>query len=197
MITNNFYSEQELEKLGLGSFGENVLISKKCSIYGASRIHIGNNVRIDDFCVLSAGKNGIYFGDYIHVGVYTSLIGDGKISLKSFCNISSKVAIYSSNDDYTGDRMTNPMVPKKFTNVTYGNVTIERHVIIGTNSTILPNVTLNEGACVGAYSLVKNNCDAFMIYVGVPAKKIKKRSKKLLDLEKNFKKHLIIQESNK
>lgn len=182
-MSNGFFLEEELQQLGLGSYGRNVLISRKCSIYGASRVHIGNNVRIDDFCVLSAGKGGIYIEDYIHIGVYTSLIGDGEIHLKSFCNISSKVAIYSSNDDYSGEWMTNPMVPRELTNITSGKVMIGSHVIIGTNSTILPNVVLNEGVCVGAYSLVKSDCEAFMTYVGVPANKIRMRSKRLLELE--------------
>ena len=38
---SNFYNEVELKNLGLKSYGENVLISKKCSIYGAENIEIG------------------------------------------------------------------------------------------------------------------------------------------------------------
>lgn len=186
MLGLGFYSEDELAQLGLGSYGKNVLISKRCSLYGLSRIHIGNNVRIDDFCVLSAGEGGIYLGDFIHIGIYTSLIGGGKINIQSFCNISSKVAIYSSNDDYSGLSMTSPIVPREFTNITHGDVTLKKHVIVGCNSTILPNVVLEQGACVGAYSLIKNNCEEFGVYVGTPAIKIKSRSRKLLDLEKSF-----------
>ena len=32
---NSFYSPEELKSLGLKEYGENVLISRKCSIYGA------------------------------------------------------------------------------------------------------------------------------------------------------------------
>lgn len=53
---NSFYTEAELKELGLKSFGKSVLLSKKVSIYGAKNISIGNNVRIDDFCILS-GQN--------------------------------------------------------------------------------------------------------------------------------------------
>lgn len=35
------------------SIGEDVRISDKASIYGASEISIGSHVRMDDFCVLS------------------------------------------------------------------------------------------------------------------------------------------------
>jgi dTDP-4-amino-4,6-dideoxy-D-glucose acyltransferase len=53
MISNEgFYTEIELKQIGFKSIGENVLISKKCSIYGEQNISIGNRVRIDDYCIL-------------------------------------------------------------------------------------------------------------------------------------------------
>ncbi|MBA7730638.1 acyltransferase [Citrobacter freundii] len=176
-----FLTEQQLNKMGFASLGNNVQISDKASIYGASLIRIGNNVRIDDFCVLSAGNGGIEIGDYIHIAVYSSLIGAGKIMLSDFSNISSKVAIYSSSDDYSGEYMTNPMVPEKYTNVTHADVTIGKHVIIGSGTIVLPGVILHEGVAVGALSLVAKDCQAFGVYAGVPAKKIKNRKKRLLD----------------
>ncbi len=178
-----FLSDEKLNDMGFASLGNNVLISDKVSIYGAHRIKIGNNVRIDDFCVLSSGEGGIEIGSYIHIAVYSSLIGAGKIILSDFSNISSKVAIYSSNDDYSGYYMTNPMVPEKYTNVTYATVTIGKHVIIGSGSVILPGITLHEGVAVGALSLVTKDCDAFGVYLGSPAKKIKNRKRNLLEVE--------------
>ena len=64
-----FLTDAQLAAMGFASLGSNVLISDKASIYGANRIQIGNNVRIDDFCVLSAGDGGIYIGNYIHIAV--------------------------------------------------------------------------------------------------------------------------------
>lgn len=181
-----FLTEQQLGALGFASLGRNVLISDKASVYGAERIHIGNHVRIDDFCVLSAGKGGIEIGEHIHIAVYSSLIGAGKITISDFCNISSKVSIYSSNDDYSGHFMTNPMIPDEYTNVIHADVTLGKHVIIGSGSVILPGVILYEGVAIGSLSLVSNDCEAFGIYIGVPARKVKNRSKKLLDLEKKL-----------
>ena len=71
----SIYSDVELRQLGFAKLGENVRISKKASFYGIERISIRSNVRIDDFCVLSAGKGGIEIGSFIHIAVYTSLIG--------------------------------------------------------------------------------------------------------------------------
>ncbi|MCY1371826.1 dTDP-4-amino-4,6-dideoxy-D-glucose acyltransferase [compost metagenome] len=82
--------------------------------------------------------------------------------------------------------MTNPMVPEIFTNVTHADVTIGRHVIIGSGCVVLPGVTLEEGVAVGALSLVSKNCQAFGIYSGVPVKRIKERKKDCLALEEQF-----------
>lgn len=176
-----FLTTQQLNQMGFASLGQNVLISDKASIYGANLIRIGNNVRIDDFCVLSAGKGGIEIGNYVHIAIYTSLVGAGKITLDDFSNISSKVAIYSSNDDYSGEYMTNPMVPEKYTNVNHADVTIGKHVIVGSGTVILPGITLHEGVAIGALSLVTKDCEAFGVYIGTPAKRIKNRERGLLE----------------
>lgn len=181
-----FLTEEQIKAMGFRHVGENCLLSDKASYYNCNNIKIGNNVRIDDFCVLSAGIGGIEIGNYIHIAVYSSLIGAGKIVLKDFCNISSKVAIYSSNDDYSGQFMTNPMVPSQYTNVTSSDVIIGKHVIVGSGSVILPGVTLERGVAIGALSLVNKNCTEFSVYMGTPAKKIKERKRDLLELEKQF-----------
>ena len=178
-----FLSKEQIDSMGFKSVGENTLLSDKASYYNCKNISIGNNVRIDDFVVLSAGVDGIEIGSYIHIAVFSSLIGAGKIILKDFCNISSKVSIYSSNDDYSGEYMTNPMIPSEFTNVTHGAVSIGKHVIVGSGSVILPNVILEDGVAVGALSLVTKNCTEFGVYIGTPAKRVKERSRLLLDLE--------------
>ncbi|MFB0769890.1 hypothetical protein ACEU5N_19765, partial [Aeromonas salmonicida] len=62
-----YLNKEELEYFGFISYGENVKISDKASIYGANKIKIGSNVRIDDYCVVSAGEGGINIGSYIHI----------------------------------------------------------------------------------------------------------------------------------
>lgn len=182
----SFYSEDELHNLGFKRLGSGVRLSRKSSIYNAANIEIGDFSRIDDFCVLSAGEGGITIGNYVHVAVFCSLIGNGRIYLGDFSNLSSKVSIYSSNDDYSGEYMTNPTVPCRFTNVTHAPVKVGRHVIIGAGSVVLPGVTLHEGSGVGALSLVKQDCESFGMYAGTPTRRIGRRSTTLLELEGRF-----------
>lgn len=183
-------SRTTIESMGFAAVGENVHISDRASFYNCPHISIGSNIRIDDFCVLSAGSGGITIGDYVHIAVYSSLIGSGVITLSNFCNISSRVAIYSSSDDYSGEAMTNPMVPELYTHVLHADVFLGKHVIIGSGSVILPGVRIEEGAAVGALSLVREHCRAFGVYAGAPAKFIKNRKKNLLDLESKFLKNI-------
>lgn len=179
-------SREAIEELGFASVGENLQISDRASFYGVSRIALGNNVRIDDFSVLSSGVGGISVGNHVHIAVYSSLIGGGRITLSDFCNISSRVAIYSSNDDYSGATMTNPTVPGEYTGVTHADVLLGKHVIVGSGSVILPGATLEEGVAVGALSLIHKRCEAFGVYAGNPARRIKERKRDLLELEQRF-----------
>lgn len=181
---NSFCNQKELNKLGLGSIGNNVYISKYAQFYNPSNIHIKSNVRIDDFCILSAGKEGISISEYVHIGCYTSLIGQGRISIAKFANISSRVSIFSSSDDFSGKSLTNPTIDKQYKLLDNKPVIIKKHVIIGTNSTVLPGVILEEGCAIGAHSLVKQSCSPFLIYAGSPIRKIGTRSKEILNIEK-------------
>lgn len=179
-------SREAIEGMGFASVGECVQISDRASFYGTARIALGSNVRIDDFSVLSAGIGGISIGQHVHIAVYSSLIGAGKITLSDFCNISSRVSIYSSNDDYSGATMTNPTVPSDYTGVTHADVLLGKHVIVGSGSVILPGVTLEDGVAVGALSLVNGDCKAFGIYAGNPVRRVKERKHDLTELEQQL-----------
>ena len=110
----SFYSQEELVCLGFKRLGRGVSLSRKASIYNAANIEIGDFSRIDDFCVLSAGEGGIFIGRHVHVAIYCSLIGNGMIELGDYSGLSSRVSIYSSNDDYSGEFMTNPNCAIRF-----------------------------------------------------------------------------------
>ena len=109
-----FLSERELANMGFRCLGANVKISDKVSIYNPRKITVKNNVRIDDFCILSAGDDGIEIGNYVHIACYCSLIGSASIKLDDFVGISGRTSIYSSNDDYSGHFLSNPNIPEKY-----------------------------------------------------------------------------------
>ncbi len=180
----SFYSEEELKTLGLRACGRNVLLSRRASIYGAQEISIGDNVRIDDFCILS-GR--VALGSYIHIAAYTALYGgDAGITVADFANLSSRVAVYSVSDDYSGETLTNPMIPDKYKHIDSRPVHIGRHVIIGSTSVVLPGSDIGEGCAFGSFSFIRGEIAPWGVYAGIPVKRLKDRKRDLLALEQAF-----------
>jgi galactoside O-acetyltransferase len=163
--------------MGFRSLGENVLISEKASIYGASRISLGSNVRIDDFAMLSAGEEGIEVGNFVHIAFGASLIGKCLMRLDDYVGISAKVAVYSSTDDYCEGYLTNPTVHDDYKKVFHAPTIFEKHALIGAGSVVLPGVTVHEGAACGALTLINRDVEPYALVVGSPFKKVRERSK--------------------
>ncbi|MCC7071434.1 MAG: acyltransferase [Deltaproteobacteria bacterium] len=178
-----YYTRSELADLGFASFGDDVRVSDRASLYNCAGIRLGNHVRIDDFCVLSAGEGGIVIGDYVHIAVGSLLIGKARIVMDDFAGLSARVCVYSSSDDYSGRTLTNPTVPAAYAGVRHGDVRLGKHVIVGTGSVILPGVEIGDGSAVGALSLVTTSCAGFGIFAGSPARLLKERDRGLLELE--------------
>lgn len=181
-----YLTPKQLSLIGFQSVGENVQISDKASIYNPARIKLGDNIRIDDFCVLSAGEGGIEIGSHVHIGVFCFLTGKEKIVVDDFVGISSRVSIYSSGDDFSGNTLTNPTVPDKYKNVRHGKVHIGKHVVVGAGAVILPGVTIETGAAVAALSLVTRLVPEFTIVSGISARRVGQRKTKVLDLERKL-----------
>ena len=180
----SFYTEEELKDLGFKSVGAGVCISRKASIYGARNISIGDHVRIDDFCILS-GK--IKIGSYVHIAAYAALFGgDAGIFIEDFAGVSSRVNVYAASDDYSGEAMSNPTIPDEYKKVHSAPVYIRKHVLVGCTSVIMPGVDLKEGSSFGSFSFISHDPEPWSMNVGIPARKIRERSKNLLKLEEAF-----------
>ncbi len=180
---DSFYSESELRSMGLKAVGEDVLISRKASIYSPQNIKIGNHVRIDDFAILSGE---IELGNYVHISAYTALYGKYGIKIGNFCGCSARSIIFSATDDFSGEYMISPMVPEQYTNIIGGTVTLEDFVQLGANTIVMPKITIHQGTATGTFSFVNKDLEEWGIYVGIPVKKIKERSRKILEIYKNI-----------
>lgn len=190
MFDPGYYTENDLKNAGFKSIGKNISIAKNCTIIGLQNISIGNNVRIDGYCsIIAAGTGYVTLGSYIHIGGYCALFAGNGLVMDDFSTLSQGVRVYSRSDDYSGEYLTNPTVAEEYTGVVKGEVKLEKHVIVGSGSVILPNVTIGKGVSIGALSLVKQNLNDWGVYCGSPVKRIKERSKNLLKLEKEFTKN--------
>lgn len=174
----SFYSEAELKELGLKSVGTDVKLSRKCSLYNAGSISIGDHVRIDDFCILS-GK--VTLGSYIHIGAYCALFAAEDIVMEDFSGLSSRVSIYTVSEDYLGGSLTNPTVPDEYRKAVRGPVRLKKHVIVGAGSVVLPGVTIGEGTAVGALALVLGSLRPWKVALGSPARPKAERKREAIE----------------
>jgi len=173
-----FLTKGELYRKGFKSFGDNVLVSRLASFYGTSEISLGDNVRIDDFCILSGN---ITIGSNIHIGAYSALYGKYGIVMEDYTGLSPRCTIFSATDDFGGNYLISPMNPPEKCNVTGGVVRLERFVQLGSGTVVMPNLTLKEGVAIGAMSFVRFSILNWEIWAGNPIRFIGYRGKGMID----------------
>jgi galactoside O-acetyltransferase len=164
--------------------GNDVKISDKASLDKTHLMSIGHRSRIDDFCAISGS---VKIGRNVHIAVHSSVTASiDSITLSDFSGLAFSCHLFSSSDDYSGRTLTNPTIPQKFKAISSGAIHIGRHVIIGSGSLVFPGVTIEEGCSFGAGSIINKDTNAWGIYLGAPARRIKERSKELLELERSY-----------
>ena len=126
---------------------------------------VGSNLFVGDNFHCDFGKN-IHVGDNFHADYNCTMLDLAEIHIGNNCLIGPDVGIYTA-----GHRLE----PEGRTLDVYGQpITIGDDVWIGGHSTILPGVTIGDGAVVAAGAVVTKDVEPNTIVGGVPAKVIKK-----------------------
>ena len=162
-MTDSYYlNNKELKNIKFGKIGKNCKISNLVTFIGKNKIFLGDNVRIDDFCVINGLKGSVTIGNKSHINSFCYLLGTSIIKIGKNCDISQGVKIYSKSDDYNVTRI------KRFLK----KVHIGNNVIIGSNSVILPGTILEEYSRIGALTVVKGIVKKRTLFYGKTKKKI-------------------------
>lgn len=181
MIENIFFDPKNLK-----ACGKNVIIGKTVRIRYPELVEIGDNVIIDDFTYISTS---LKLHSYVHISSGCKIIGgkNAYVEMHEFSTLAPNVVLSAGTDDYTSGIAT-PLIPMEYKgNALIGKIIVNKHCIVGSGSVVLPDVVFQEGACLGALSLAKNNLDEYTLYAGIPARFIRKRDKaEILNLENKF-----------
>ena len=184
---SNCYTIDELLNLGVQVLGKNISISRFANIYNPKNLILHNNIRIDDFCVISC-KGIIEICNNVHISALCFITSSTRIYIGNYSAISVGTKIFGGTDDFSGEYLANPTIPPEYTNVIKGDIIILDMVIVGSNSVIMPNITIEEGVSIGANSFVNKHCESWKIYAGTPIKFIKDKSKNCLILKNKYEK---------
>lgn len=165
---------------GFKSIGHNVLFDNPISLIGEEYISIGDNTTFRKLCILTAHSqylnynftpqitigNDCHFGQHNHITAINEIqIGDGVLT-GSWVTITDNA---HGNTDYESLKLK-PAERKLFSK---GKVVIGNNVWIGDKATILPGVTIGDGAIIAANSVVTKDVPAYSVVGGIPAKIIK------------------------
>lgn len=181
----------------LGSVGENVLFGSNVILRHPHKIVIGNDVYIDDNCLLDAKgvqNSGILIGDGVFVGRNSILsCKDGDIIIGEGANLGFNCEIYSSHKvvvgkdaliaaycyligggSYDVDQFDMPFAEQDGYSIA-GGIEIEENVWLAADVKVLDGVTIGHDSVIGAGAVVRESIPAFSIAAGIPARVLRSR----------------------
>lgn len=155
--------------------GEDVRIYPLTKMLRAQNAEIDSFTRILDYTFIDAGES-LKIGKHSMLTWQVLIEGGAKTYIGDRVFVGPGTKILTSTYKLNGF-FSMEFLPEGCGEIDYGDITIEDDAYIGANSTIMPGVTIHEGAVVGANTLVNKDLDAWGIYVGTPCKKIGEREK--------------------
>jgi len=184
-----------------GSVGKSVRVGIGVRFQDISNIHIGDDVWIDDYAIIIAGKpslDGRYvhrrdvnfsvdegtveIGNSVHIAQYSLIQGHGGVSIGDCCTIGSGSKIYTLSHHYRAEGgdgnilwKYSSMAPKSEQSLLIGPVKVGNACAVTPNCMLLSGAHLDDGSWLLSYSVLSQYIRPMMFASGVPAIEIKKR----------------------
>jgi acetyltransferase-like isoleucine patch superfamily enzyme len=183
-----------LYPLLLGACGHNVVFGQNVVLRHPHKIHIGDNVVIDDNCLLDAkgaANAGIRIGSGVFVGRNTILsCKNGDILLGDGANVGFNCEIFSASRVEVGaqtliaaysyviggdHRLDDPDRPVLEQGRSSSGVRIGSGVWLGAGVKVLDGVEIGDSAVIGAGAVVRDAVPSGGVAVGIPARVVRMR----------------------
>jgi acetyltransferase-like isoleucine patch superfamily enzyme len=178
----------------LGSCGRGVVFGQNVVLRHPHKIHVGDNVVIDDNCLLDAkgeSNRGIRIGDGVFVGRNTILsCKDGDIELRNGANIGFNCEVFSASRVTIGAGVlmaaygyviggdhdfSDPAKSVLDQTRTSSGISIGDGAWLGAGAKVLDGVTIGDHAVIGAGAVVRETVPQRAVAVGVPARVVSTR----------------------
>lgn len=159
-----YYGSEELRSFGFKAVGENVRVSRDCTIIGPHNIVFGDNIRIDSGTAIIATGGTLTLKGLNHIGGQCHFCVAADLTIGEYSGTSQGVRIYTGTDQVStaGGVRVRP-------------VEIGSFVCLSSGSVVLPGCHVREGSVIGALSLVNRPVRPWGIYHGNPVKRIGER----------------------
>ncbi|MFK0335023.1 acyltransferase [Rhizobium sp. NPDC090275] len=139
--------------------------------YRHGKIEIGDRLFTECGVVLDAQSGKIEIGNNVSLNDYSIVLGHGGVRIGDNTRIAAHVVIVSFEHSYEDATVLIKDQPIK-----KGRVEIGRDVWIAAGAKVLAGSNIADGCVIGANSVVKGATEPFGVYVGSPARLVKKRN---------------------
>jgi acetyltransferase-like isoleucine patch superfamily enzyme len=178
----------------LGSCGRNVVFGQNVVLRHPHKIHVGDDVVIDDNCLIDAkgeSNAGIRIGSGVFIGRNSILsCKNGDIELADGANVGFNCEIFSASrvriganvlmaaysyvigGDHDFSDASRPVLEQTRRSA---GVSVGEGAWIGAGAKILDGVSVGEGAIIGAAAVVREDVGPRAVAVGIPARVVSKR----------------------
>ena len=178
----------------LGSCGRNVVFGQNVVLRHPHKIHVGDDVVIDDNCLIDAkgeSNTGIRIGSGVFIGRNSILsCKNGDIELANGANVGFNCEIFSASrvriganvlmaaysyvigGDHDFSDASRPVLEQTRRSA---GVSIGDGAWIGAGAKILDGVTVGDGAIIGAAAVVREDIGPRSVAVGIPARVVSTR----------------------
>lgn len=149
----------------------------KVTTVGEKYISVGKNSRINEYSYLTAwdriGIPMLTIGDNAKIGAFNHITCANKITIGDNLLTGKWVTITDNSHGTTSvEELKCPPISRKLHSK--GPVIIGNNVWIGDKATILPNVTIGDGAVIAANAVVTKDVPEYCVVAGNPARIIKR-----------------------
>ena len=140
-------------------------LASTCAVLRVLGATVGKHTHIySDICVYNLegyGCRNLSIGSNVYIGPRCLFDLTSKVTIEDDVSISAQVSFITHLD--VGNQPLKKKVPRE-----EGPITVNKSAWVGVNSTVLHNVTIGEGAMVGAMSLVNKDIPANSLACGNP-----------------------------
>lgn len=173
----------------LGSCGRNVVFGQGVVLRHPNKIHIGDNVVVDDNCLLDAKGdvnqgirigNGVFIGrnsilsckngditlaDGVNIGFNCEVFSAGVVTIGKDTLLAAYAYLIGGDHDFSDKSVAVNAQPRRAAGITVGS-----GVWIGAGAKVLDGVQIGDRGIIGAGAVVRSSVPEGATAVGIPAR---------------------------
>jgi predicted SAM-dependent methyltransferase/acetyltransferase-like isoleucine patch superfamily enzyme len=165
---------------------DGVKVAQTARIGDRGRVFTKAPAIIGEYVVI-AEESSVVAGRNVAIGPHTTITGAGAAIIDDFVTIGPACHLVCGSENYFGGTLINATVPPIERAYQRADIKIERHVALEAGVIVHGGVTIGEGACVAAASVVTTDLLPWTVYAGSPAQPCGERhSEEILAAEARY-----------